>query len=151
MKRYRVLYAAAGIVALVAIGYLAFGWQYAFNNANFSSILAENITAAIERGTLSADYEGVSYPMDSTYADGLLRVLQRGKSELEKADAAPERYDDLLTLYLGDLTLNVYQPNIDEDFVIYERVQNGKSTYQSLSGYRTMDWLKDAIGIPAKE
>ncbi len=151
MKRYRLLYIAVGIIVAVAIAYVAFGWQYAFNNANFASILAENIATAIERGTLSAEYAGSIYPMDSDYADSLLRVLQRGKSELEKVDAAPEDCDERLTLYLGDLTLNVYQPDASVDRVVYERVQNGKSTLQSLSGYRTMYWLKDVVGIPPEK
>lgn len=141
------VYALLGaLVVLIAVG-VWYVLSFGFERANFTSELAKYLNQGLEQQTLAAEYRGERFELDSGSVDGLLRVLQRGKTEYEDA-AMPAQYDDVIVLYLGDLTMRVYQPDEKIDTVVVERELRGRSIYQSLSGYKTSKWLKDTIGIP---
>lgn len=142
-KAYVVIAVAAILIALLGMKVFRSGYE----RANFTGEFAKYIAQALERGTLAAEYNGERYPLGSEYADRLLRVLRRGQSDLKFTSGAPETYEDSLTLYMGDMTIRVYQAKIDVDEVVMAREKNGKTVYKALNGYRALEWLKYTLGI----
>lgn len=141
-KVYAVI--AVAVVMIVCIG--LWGFEFGYERANFTGEFAKYLTQGVERGTLAAEYGGVSYPMDGRHTDQLLRVLCRGQAEMQRVAAPPQAYEDLLVLHMGDMEVRVYQPDLKVDTVVMERRLGGKSVCKNIRGYRMLEWLKWICG-----
>ncbi|NLO86629.1 MAG: hypothetical protein GX096_14570 [Clostridiales bacterium] len=146
-KVYFLLFIAVAIIVLTV--FMVFG--PAFDKSNYSSKVAKYISDALEQDNLTAEYHDDVNTLNSRYADGLLRVLTRGVSELKNVNAPPRVYDDKLTVFFGDVILNVYCEDRKVDTVVMEYIVDGKSKCQSLSGYAAFRWMLDVTGFEAAE
>lgn len=148
MKKYYLV-----IIVLALLIILGAWWLFsnAFSWANYTNEIADRLSDALDAGKLSAEYEGETHNISSYEVDGLLRVLRRGSSAVKSEQAPPNTYDGLLTVYIGDATLNIYRENKAVDNVVIERIENGRSSYTSLAGYEMFKWMLDATGFTEKD
>ena len=138
------------LIAVLAIGIVAGAWylfSHAFGTVNYENELAACLSEGLQAGTLSAEYEGETHAMTSETVDGLLRVLRRGASESLRAGNPPERFDGLIRISMGRMTLNLYRPSKDVDEVVMERAVGGRSVCTTLKGYDMFRWVLKATGF----
>ncbi|MEG2355732.1 MAG: hypothetical protein RSC40_02115 [Clostridia bacterium] len=148
MKKVYVFVAVVFIVLAAIIGY---GLSFTYDRNSYISEFAKYINQAIVEDSFAVEYNGETHKLYSADADEVLRVLKRGKNDYQKADAAPEAYDEKLTIFMGDMTVNVYQENREIDAVVIERVLEGKKRCRLLNDYKTFEWLLQATGVKVIE